>query len=70
MTNRRANFRWARRCQLTLQHYNDERDTKANLIDLLADARHWCDRNGLNFAELDRVAYQHYAAEAFDARRK
>jgi len=34
-----------------------------NLIDLLADARHWCDRNGQNFGDLDRQAYRHYFAE-------
>jgi hypothetical protein len=34
-----------------------------NLIDVLADARHWCDRNQLSFAELDRQAYQHYLTE-------
>lgn len=33
------------------------------LIDLLADARHWCDCHGEDFATLDRLAYQHYIAE-------
>ena len=40
-----------------------------NLIDLLADARHWCDYNAESFGELDRLAYQHYLAEV-DASRK
>jgi hypothetical protein len=40
-----------------------------NLIDLLADARHWCDHNAQDFAALDRQAYQHYIAE-IDACRK
>ena len=33
------------------------------LIDLLTDARHWCDRNGECFADLDRIAYRHYLDE-------
>lgn len=37
-----------------------------NLIDLLADARHWCDDNAESFGELDRQAYQHYLAELND----
>lgn len=44
-------------------------DTVAdNLVDLLADARHWCDRNGQDFAELDRLAYDHYVSELDDER--
>ena len=35
----------------------------AGLIDLLADARHWCDQHGEDFARVDRIAYQHYLAE-------
>ena len=33
------------------------------LVDLLADARHWCDRHGWSFAALDRKAYQRYLGE-------
>ncbi len=33
------------------------------LIDLLTDARHWCDQNGHAFARLDRLAREHYLAE-------
>lgn len=33
------------------------------LIDLLADARHWCDRHDQSFAALDRIAYRHYCDE-------
>jgi hypothetical protein len=43
---------------------DDEPDT--NLIDLLTDARHWCDLNGQSFWELDRRAHQHYLAELND----
>lgn len=38
-------------------------DFATTLIDLLADARHWCDGQDLSFADLDRQAYQHYLAE-------
>ena len=38
---------------------------REKLIDLLADARHWCDRHGESFAELDRIAHVHYLHELF-----
>jgi len=40
-----------------------EDDIRTTLVDLLADARHWCDRNDESFADLDQMAYQHYLAE-------
>jgi hypothetical protein len=52
------------RCQQALENYNDAWDVRSNLIDLLTDVRHWCDANCESYAELDRIAYQHYAAEA------
>lgn len=64
------NDKRSKRCAAAIRSYNDEWDEKSNLIDFLADARHWCDRNGLCFGELDRVAHQHYAAEQSDARRQ
>lgn len=33
------------------------------IIDLLADLRHLCDAEGLDFAELDRMAHDHYKVE-------
>ncbi len=33
------------------------------LCDLLADIRHFCDKMGCGFAELDRMAYRHYIEE-------
>ena len=45
-----------------LETYADD-DDAVRCIDLLTDARHWCDLNGQNFADLDRQAYQHYLAE-------
>lgn len=46
-----------------------EYDTAANLIDLLADARHWCDRHGQCYGDLDRIAHDHYLAELWAERR-
>lgn len=51
------------RCHSVLTVYNDEDDLPATLIDLLADARHWCNTHGENFAELSRIAYEHYLQE-------
>jgi hypothetical protein len=34
-----------------------------DLAGLLADFRHWCDAHEVDFAKIDRRAYQHYAAE-------
>lgn len=47
----------------TLRGYGSDDTNRCCLIDLLTDARHWCDRNGTSFAELDKLAYQHYIAE-------
>jgi hypothetical protein len=54
-----------RACRLDeiISRYSDDSDSVANLIDMLADARHWCDRNGQCYGDLDRVAYNHYLAE-------
>jgi hypothetical protein len=48
--------------EILLARYGDD-DPADRLVELLADARHWCDLNGQNFSELDRRAYQHYLAE-------
>lgn len=36
-------------------HNSDEED----LIDFLTDLRHFCDRAGLDFGHLDRIAHDH-----------
>jgi hypothetical protein len=70
---RRKRSRTARRgtarvAEMVLHHY--EAATFAEgLADLLADARHFADTMSLDFAEVDRMAYAHYAAERADARR-
>ena len=43
-------------------------DPETALSDLLADARHYCDDQELDYAECDRRAYQHYSEEVVDAR--
>lgn len=60
----------AERFHAAIRSYNDEWDVDTNLIDLLADARHWCDREGRSYAEFDRLAYQHYVAEITATRRR
>lgn len=30
---------------------------------LLADIRHWCDQNGVDFFAAEKLSYQHYLAE-------
>jgi hypothetical protein len=58
-----TNAERAVRFELALMHYNDEFDPVANLTDLLADARHWCDTSGQCYGDLDRMAHDHYLAE-------
>lgn len=36
---------------------------KATIIDTLSDLRHLCDKLDLDFAQLDRCAYDHYSGE-------
>jgi hypothetical protein len=57
------NDRRALRISHILTWCRDWSSEAEGLIDLLADARHWCDRHGADFAALDRVAYRHYLHE-------
>jgi hypothetical protein len=47
--------------------YSDTDDV-ADIEDMLADIRHWCDRHNTDFAELDGMAHCHYTAEVAQAR--
>lgn len=58
----------AARCAKILNRYGTDDDPETCLVDFLADARHWCDRYGEGFADLDRRAYQHYLAELHEER--
>lgn len=42
----------------------DENDPQTNLVDLLADAMHWCHKNGVSFDEACETARCHYAEES------
>lgn len=54
----------ARRFAKALHQYQlAEHSLTDCLVDILADARHWCDSHGLSYAEHDDVAYGHYATE-------
>jgi hypothetical protein len=59
----------ARRCDRALRSYDTSFDLTECLIDFLADARHWCDRHGHSYADLDRTANGHYCEEVAAARR-
>ena len=53
------------RCQRVIAEYSDESDG-ISLIDLLADAMHWCDANGEDFHYAFCVAGKHFIAELND----
>ena len=53
------------RCQKAIATYGDDL-SESNLIDLLADAMHWCDDNEENFHYLLCMAGKHYLAELND----
>jgi len=57
------NSRRARRIDLVLAWTPDWDAPPEGLIDLLADARHWCDRHGQDYARLDRLAPPHHPTE-------
>lgn len=46
-----------------LNAYAEADDPQQRLTDLLGDLRHLCDALGFDFAQIDRAAYRHYAAE-------
>lgn len=57
------NMKRAKRCGNVLFNYGTDNTSRGCLTDFLTDARHWCDSHGECFADLDRVAHQHYLAE-------
>ncbi|GIW86361.1 MAG: hypothetical protein KatS3mg108_0685 [Isosphaeraceae bacterium] len=57
------NDRRAMRIDHVLTWCKDWGSKREGLIDLLTDARHWCDRHGEDLAGLDRLAHEHYLAE-------
>lgn len=67
MTN--TNKERARRFGRVLRAYDTDDTDKGRLTDLLADARHWCDRNQLSYGQHDRIALDHYLTEVIEERR-
>jgi len=65
MTNKGLNAERARRCREILIG-NDRDGLFTSLIDLLADAMHWCDQSGEDFHYALCVAGGHYLAELND----
>jgi hypothetical protein len=61
-----TNQQRAERCEAVLCNYGTDNVITVCLTDLLADARHWCDKNGESFADHDRMAHDHYLAEIAD----
>lgn len=69
MNTEPTNAQRAERLADVLRQYDTDDADPCCLIDLLADARHWCDRHGECYGDLDRMAYDHYLAELWDERR-
>jgi hypothetical protein len=59
-----------RRCDRALRRYDTDSDLCCCLIDFLADARHWCDHHGRDYAKLDRIGRDHYLEEAASPRKE
>lgn len=56
----------AHRAERALSRYTDDDDPVAGLIDLLADAMHWCRREGRAFDALLATATGHYQTETLN----
>jgi hypothetical protein len=54
-----------KRCDDAITGYSDD-NSFISLIDLLADAMHWCDANGEDFHYALCVAGKHFVAELND----
>jgi hypothetical protein len=65
-----SNIQRAERLADVLRRYTTDNTDAGCLTDFLADARHWCDQNQQDYADLDRRAYQHYVVEVVDERRQ
>ncbi len=52
------------RCEQALLNYQTDEDLDTTLVDLLADAMHWCQCRQSTFADALRIAEQHFTAEA------
>jgi hypothetical protein len=66
MTN--PNIRRAKRFAKALKAYGIADAMDGALADLLADARHWCDRHGHSYWQIDHDAHELYLEELAEAR--
>jgi hypothetical protein len=66
MNSARENRRRAARCCQALRRYDGDGSPYTGLVDLLADAMHWCRLKDHDFHGLLDLAGQHYAAEVLD----
>ncbi len=57
-----SNQERATRSEQAIRVYSDD-DTYTNLVDLVADAMHWCHSNGHSFQDALDTAVMHFDAE-------
>jgi hypothetical protein len=55
------------RCEQTLTRLDSNDTLAGSLVDLLVDARHWCEVNGHDYDALDRKAADFHACQVVDA---
>ncbi len=57
--------RCTRKLAATLRQYqnNEKANTDSAVVDMLTDLRHVCDRYGLDYASLNRIARGHHIVE-------
>jgi hypothetical protein len=56
----------ATRCLHAIRGYHTDDDPRTCLVDLMADAMHWCRLKGHDFHELLDRSSEHFAAEVLD----
>lgn len=66
MNSARQNRARAARCLTALRRYGSDSSPYTCLVDLLADAMHWCRHRGHDFPAVLDLASLHYAAELAD----
>jgi hypothetical protein len=55
----------ARRCDHAVANYSDD-DAYTCILDIIADAMHWCRLNGRDFESLLNMARDHFEAETLE----
>jgi len=66
MNSAKENRNRAARCLKAIRRYDSDGSPHAGLIDLLADAMHWCRLKGHDFHNLLDRASEHFSAEVLD----